>query len=126
MLAAVYAQLQADVPLVTLVGGRIYNHVPQDTPFPYVRVRLDAMAEWDTKQDFGYNGDVYCDAWSAKQGDLQPLQIADALREALHDKPLTLPEGQCVCLRHLAVSIFVEPDGQAHHIVTRFRTFLSE
>jgi len=130
VLAAIYAQLAASAPLVAITGGRIYNHVPQGspagTPFPYVRFRPAGLSDWSDKGSYGYDGDIYIDAWSDKQDDSDLTTIHDYLMDALHRVPLTLPTGQNVCLDFRFFDTTVEPDGQAHHGVSRFRMLLTE
>ena len=89
ILEAVVQLLEADPTLITLLGtkapgeARVLNHIPQDFDFPYIRVRLDSIDEFDTKGSEGYRHDIVCDCWVDQHGDLerglhQPLVIIPA------------------------------------------------
>lgn len=128
-MCAVVAALRNDSTLESFVNDRIYTQVPQDKPpvsFPYVKVSLLSQGDWSTKTDYGYDGILQCDVWSNYKGALKPLQIMESIHAVLHQKPLTLPEGQNVCLNFDLFDQLTEQGTQIMHGVVRFRAILSE
>lgn len=122
ILTAAIARLTGNAPLMTALGNRIYNHLPQEVPLPAMRVRWSDAAEWDTKDSDGLEGWLFADIWTNDRGDKVPLTIADMVTNLLHLQPLTLSDGaQSLLLRREFSNTFTEPDGLIHHTAIRFR-----
>jgi len=116
-----WERLSQDAPLSALVGGRVFNHLPQDEPLPAVRVRWETSDEWDTKDSAGFSGALVVDTWTDHRGDKQAQTIADRVDALLHLAPFTgMTSGQSLLLRHDFHGSFTEPDGLTHHTVQRF------
>lgn len=128
ILIAVVSLLRNDADLLALLPSaeHVKNHLPQDFPLPYVRVRLAALPPWDTKCTTGYEVACEVDCWTDHHGDLVAHQLADAVVEALQLADLGLAQGQTVLSRHDGTTIITEPDGQTHHAVVRFRFLVAE
>ena len=123
-LAWVITTLRADATLLALVPSTsIWNHVPQDKAFPYVRAWAAGSTAWDTQTANGLDDEIQVDAWTNRHGDLLALQIADAVRGVLHLATITLPanHGQGLLIRYIGGDSFLEPDGESHRTVSRFR-----
>lgn len=120
------ARLKGDAGIIALVGTSIYNHVPQDKAFPYIKCRWSNPSEWDTKDSEGFDGDLVVDIWSKEKGDLPVLVILDAVHEALHNKPFTPVVGQGLLLQFRTGTNFVEPDGVTHHGVAFYRYIVTD
>jgi hypothetical protein len=124
LLTWVIATLRADATLLALVpAASIWNHVPQDKTFPYVRAWMAGSSAWDTQTSNGLDEEVQVDAWTERHGDLLVLQIADAVRGALHLATIALPaeHGQGLLIRYVGGDAFLESDGESHRTVSRFR-----
>lgn len=135
ILTTLIARLHGTASLTALVPvGSIRNHLPQANSatvsqgLPYVRARLDGLAEWDTKAKTGYEVDAVVDCWVGPPalGDLDVHAIADAVMDALQNDPLPLTTGQCVLARHVGTSITVEGDGRTSHAIVSMRLLTSE
>ena len=120
ILSNLITRLRGDAGITALVSTRIYNHVPQDEPFPFVRARWGSESEWDTKDSQGFSGSLIIDIWVEVHGDSSMLFIKDAIYLALHEIPFSPTTGQGVCLRYSNGDSFVEPDGVSHHGVMNF------
>jgi hypothetical protein len=122
IMAAFFSRLSS-LPVSSLVGGRIYNHVPQTTPtFPYVRYFLASSVDWSDKVAQGLEQEVQVSIWSTEKGDLQVSTIADAVIGVMHNAELALPEGQQnILAQHISTTIFDESDGVTHHAVVRIK-----
>lgn len=116
-----WAYLNGDATLSGLVGGRIFNHIPQDDPLPCLRVRWEQAGEWDTKDSAGFDGFIVVDIWTDYRGDKQAQEIADRVEVLLHLHEFTMTSGQSLLLRHDFSDSFTEPDGLTHHTMSRFR-----
>ena len=121
ILEQLFTVMRADAQLMALVGNRIYNHIPQDSPLPCLRARWDSVNEWDTKTSDGYDGNITVDIWSSHRGDKEALAIFDRTYSLLHKSELPLTSGQSLLLRYTMSDSFLEPDGLTHHTVIRFR-----
>jgi hypothetical protein len=120
ILAAAFARLAGNAPLMTLLGQNLFNHLPQETPTPCARVRWGQAGEWDTKDSDGVDGFIFVDVWTAHRGDKVALEAADMIVNLLHLQPLVLSDSQSLILRRDFVDAFTEPDGLTHHTAIRF------
>ncbi len=82
--AACVAALRASAPLSALVGGRIYDRIPDNEPQPYV-----AMASWVARNDGtdcmdASTVEFMILAYSDKPGRKEVAQMADAVTDALN------------------------------------------
>ena len=119
ILEAVISRLHLDTDLMALVGNRVRNDLPQNSPLPYVRVRLGNGTEWDTKDSNGIRHEIVCDVWTDRRGDKQVHQIQDMIYRDLHDRPLTGLVAQSLILMVSGVpQTSVEPDGAHHGVIT--------
>ena len=119
---AVHATLTADTALLALLGGtRIYDDVPRGAAFPYVSLAAFTARDWTTGTEPGTEITFTVHAWSRGAGHKQPHLIADAVRTALHDQPLTLADHRLVNLRHDASETRRERDGDTYRVIARFR-----
>ena len=115
------------IPGEDAADARVWNHVPQDVNYNYIRVRWDNVDEWDTKTSEGYRGEILVDFWTEQDGDVLPLRVATAVRAALHNQPLSLAGGgNVILLRYLAQALPVETDGESHRAVLTFDLIASE
>lgn len=124
---AVVAAVKSAPDFVELCAGRIYSHVPQGTPFPYVTMSDTTANDSSDKTDNGAEIVVRFHAWSRYQGDDECYRIIEAIHGALHNQTLALqsPHQAIVCQWELTVPPFLDPDGQTHHCVTSFRILTS-
>ncbi len=117
ILRCLYERL--NTPALTALCS-VSNHLPQDTPLPALRFRVDSSDEFDTKTSFGYRQEIVIDVWTSYRGDKTLFAIIDVVDELLHNVPLTLQTGASVLLQHGQQSSGVEPDGVTHHTVLRY------
>lgn len=119
---AVFAALGADAALTALIGAsRIYDDVPQGTPFPYLTFGQSTARDWSTGTEEGSEHVLTLHVWSQSKGKKQAHEIMNAVRAVLHDQPLTLAGHRLVNLRHEFSESRREPDGDTIHGITRFR-----
>lgn len=119
---AVFATLSADATLSGLIGaGRIHDDAPQQAAFPYLTLGQSTARDWSTATDEGAEHVLTLHVWSRAAGKKEAHAIMRALRQALHDQPLTLEDHRLVNLRHDFSETARDPDGETVHGIVRFR-----
>ena len=112
--AAIYAKVSA-------IGWPTYDHVPQESSFPYVVIGDDTSVPWDTDDSIGSETTCTVHIWSRSRGRKEVKEIMRTVYEALHRAEFAVIGGQLVeCVAEFAES-FVDPDGLTRHGVIRFR-----
>ena len=132
-LTALIQTLRADSTLLTLLGpadglpleAAVYNHVPQDNGFPLCHCRMGSGRQWDTKTSKGWAQSVILTIWTDQHGDLNALEIAQAIDDLLHNNLISLPNGQTVLLRHESYDTTTAGNGVAHRADLRFQWITS-
>jgi hypothetical protein len=59
--------------------------------------------------------------WSRAGGKRQVQEITEAIKQALHDKPLMLEDHYLINLRHIFSEARLDPDGDTFHGIVRYR-----
>jgi hypothetical protein len=112
--AAIYAKVSA-------IGWPTYDHVPQESAFPYVVIGDDTSIPWDTDDSIGSETTCTIHVWSRHRGRKEVKEIMRTIYEALHRQELSIIGGALVeCQAELEES-FMDPDGLTRHGVIRFR-----
>lgn len=119
---SIYATLADDAAVLSLLGGpRIYDDVPQGASFPYLTIGQSTLRDWSTGSEEGHEHTLTLHVWSREKGRKQTHALMGALRDALHDRPLTLEGHRLVNLRHELSEARREPDGDTYHGIVRYR-----
>lgn len=119
---AVHAALTGDVALVGLLGGpRVFDDVPQQSAYPYVALGSSTERDWSTSTEDGAEHVLTLHVWSRKAGRRETREIMDAVRTALHDKPLPVGGYRLINLRHEFSEARRDSDGETYHGIVRYR-----
>jgi hypothetical protein len=119
---SIYATLTTDAAVLALLGGpRIYDDVPQGAAFPYLTIGQSTLRDWSTGSEEGHEHTLTLHVWSREKGRKQTHAIIAALREALHDRALTLDGHRLINLRHELSEARREPDGDTYRGIVRYR-----
>lgn len=112
--------LKADATLTALVGTRVYDQPPATPTFPYVTIGDAQFLRDDATCVRG--GQIYLTlhAWSRAVGFPEVRRISDAVVEAVHMAPLTLPTNRFISIMHRQTRTFRDPDGLTSHAVIEF------
>lgn len=118
--AAIVPLLKADSGLAALIGGRVYDAVPQDAPFPYVALG----SAWETQDDadclvaleIGFRINV----WSRAVGFPEARGIAHRVRAVLHQAEIDLREGALAMMEHRRTDMVRAPDGLTSQAAIEF------
>lgn len=121
-LKAVIAKLKANSNLVSVVGTKVYNDVPQQTAFPYCLVEIQSEP-WDTDEDANMQHTIRVHGFSNKPSNSVAVRIAEYSYEALNrqEGSITLDSGDVVLCQFSGVKTTLkEPDGDVWHSVIEF------
>ena len=122
---AVHATLAANADILALLGSpRIYDHVPQRAAFPYLALANFTVRDWATGTEPGTEIIFTINVWSRAAGHKEAHHLAEALRAALHDAPLSLANHHLVNLRHESSESQRQRDRDTYRISARFRAVL--
>jgi len=119
---AVYAALNSNTALVTLLGGaRIYDEVPHAAAYPFITMGQTSSTDWGTGTEDGEEHIVTLHVWSAYGGRSEAQIIMGAIRGTLHTARLTLSGHTLINLRQQFSDIRREADGITIHGLLRYR-----
>lgn len=121
----VYAALTQDATLMAMVTG-IFDHVPDNSPFPYVAVGDLTEGQFETFARDGKDLTVTLHVWSQYQGFRQAHLVFNRIVEVLDNQPLELTGFTLVSIRHENTQTFTDADGITRHLVGRFRVVVEE
>lgn len=118
---AIFGALTNDAGVTALVGGRVYDSVPQDASFPYLTVGDSTVIPFDTKDEPGQEHRVVMHAWSRYAGRKEAKQILAAVYDRLNRATLTVSGYGVVLILFEFEETFLDEDGRTYHGVIRFR-----
>jgi len=120
----VYNALIGNNPLTTKLGGNnIYDFVPENTSFPYVKVGDQTMVDDGTKDKKGSDFTLIVHTFSRYRGSKEIKEIMSLIYDVLHESSLSV-SGASNNMRFEFSDIIKEPDGLTTHGVQRFRVFV--
>jgi hypothetical protein len=119
---AVYAKLSGDAALLAL-GASVYEYVPQDTAFPYVKIEGSSAVDWSTTTTQGWEVTVALSVFTRERGSKKSLSIAARCRELLHDATLAVSGCTVVSIRYVASDVQLLADGVTYQAGMVFKVF---
>lgn len=119
---AVAELLLADVDLVALVGGRIFEEVIEGSEYPYVV--LGATQEVDDSVQCLDASEIFVDVdvWTNTPGFGENKRITTAVKRILHNASITMAEERCVLFEHRITRTFLDQDVIVKHGIVTFRS----
>ena len=109
---AIHAALTGDATLDALVGGRIYDHTPQDSEFPYLVIGETMAAAFDTKTEDGMELTLTLHSWSRYRGLKEIKDIMAAVTDVLDQQNLSLTGHTLVLLQLISSDTSLDSDDQ--------------
>lgn len=125
---SVYNVLSNDSALTTLLGGagKIFDHVPDSSPYPYVKMAVKPLTDRGNESWDGVNVEVKLSVWyqAAGLGDLKVQQIQKRIDELLHNVSISINGWNIIAGRRKSVDIMDQPDGRTKHGLQLFNYLL--
>lgn len=123
---ALIARLRANAALTTALGGsnKIFDYVPQRTPYPYVVYYETDRFEQDTVSGRSNEHIVSIHTFSDKEGSKQVQAILQLCDELLQDYATTLTDHRLVNLKFVSADQVKE--DQVYHAIAQYRAYTEE
>ena len=119
---AVVEHLEADPDVLAIIGaGRIFDRLITRAEPPYLVLGQATVTDFSTGEADGSEHRFEIEAWTKLNGRRQAVQLADAVRAALHDADLALDGAALVNLRHERTVSRRAPKTGLHVARLRFR-----
>ncbi len=119
---AVVDRLASDPDVLALIGeGRIFDRLITRAEPPYLVLSEMTTADFSTGDGAGSEHRFEIEAWTKQNGRRQAVELADAVRAALHDAGLTLEGAMLINLRHERTVSRRAPKTGLHVARLRFR-----
>lgn len=119
---AVVEHLAADPDVLAIIGaGRIFDRLITRAEPPYLVLGEAATSDFSTGDGEGSEHRFEIEAWTKQNGRRQAVELADAVRAALHDAGLTLEGAVLINLRHDRTTSRRAPGTGLHVARLRFR-----
>lgn len=119
---SIYQALSGDAGVTANLGeGRIFDDPPQRSTMPYVTFGQTTIRDWSTGSEPGDEHVVTLHVWSRTDGRREVHDIMHAVRDALHDRDLSLEAHRLVSLRHVLSEARRDPDSDTYHGIVRLR-----
>ena len=118
--------LKASPELNALIGGRIYDRVPDSPTFPYVSFGPSDEVSDDADCIDGFEVTMQLDVWSRAVGFPECRRIVDAVRKALPEDGILLADNALVTFNHRISRVFRDPDGLTSHGAMTFVAFVEQ
>jgi len=99
----------------------VYDHVPQDTKYPYVVVGDDTSVPFDTDDSLGSESTVTVHVWSQYRGRSEVKALLQEIYDALHRQDVAVENATTIESIAEFQETIVEADGLTRHGIIRFR-----
>lgn len=115
-----YSTLKADADVMA-IAANVYDHVPANefgSKTAYVSFGPVDSHEDDADCISGQEVNIQIDCWSKAVGAVECKKLVDAVRKALHRKPLELTDNALVDVWVTLTRVFPDPEGVTHGVVS--------
>lgn len=119
---AVVERLSTDAAVLAITGaGRIFDRLITRAEPPYLVLGEIVSTDFSTGNDAASEHRFEIEAWSKQNGRKQAVELAGAVRAALHDANLPLDGAALINLRHERTTSRRAPGSGLHVARLRFR-----
>lgn len=118
--------LKASPELTALIGGRVYDRVPEGVQFPYVSFGPSDEVSDDADCIDGFEVTMQLDVWSRAVGFPECRSIVDAVRMALPEDGIQFADNALVTFNHRISRVFRDQDGLTSHGAMTFQAFVEQ
>ena len=124
---AIFETLRDDEDVGALAGDRIYDGPEPGAELPYITFGPSDYVEDDSAGIIARIVSLQIDCWAGTNGRLRPaLEMADAVKAALHKVDLSLPTYAVPLIVFNSVRAFVDADGVTGHGVVTIEAHVEE
>lgn len=119
---ALYAALVG----ANICDGRVYDHVPQESQFPYVRIGEMTAVTSDVQCHNGSEEFVDLHVWARdKRGQKETKDIMSAMHDVLHVQDIPVAGKQSALFEVVSQRTLLDPDGVTYHgiLTVRIETY---
>ena len=117
---SIFNALDGDSTLQNLVTD-VYDFVPENTAFPYVKVGEETSIDNGTKTLQGNEHTLVIHTFSRYRGSKEVKEIMSRIYALLHESSLSVTGASLVNLRFEFSDVIKENDGLTSHGLQRFR-----
>ena len=117
---SIFNALDGDSTLQNLVTD-VYDFVPENTAFPYVKVGEETSIDNSTKTLQGNEHTLVIHTFSRYRGSKEVKEIMSRIYALLHESSLSVSGASLVNLRFEFSDVIKENDGVTSHGLQRFR-----
>ena len=119
----IFDALDGDSTLQSLVTD-VFDFVPENTAFPYVKVGEETSVDNGTKTLQGNEHTLVIHTFSRYRGSKETKEIISRIYGLLHESDLNISGASLVYLRFEFSDIIKENDGLTTHGLQRFRAMI--
>lgn len=119
---AIFAALTAAPP----IGAPVYDAVPQNAGFPHIEISDGLSLDWSAALLRGEDHRIDIHVWSRYRGAAEVKTLMGAIKDRLHERPLTVAGFGLVDIRFSDAESMVDADGLTRHGTIRFRAMTTK
>ena len=114
--SAIFSLLSGDSTLDGLIGNnKVFDNVPQDTAYPYVRIGLESTSDVGTKTLDGNVHRVDIEVWSQYRGQKEIKEIMERLYLLFNNSTISVSGANSVMSYVVNTATIVEADNLTRH-----------
>ena len=117
----IYDTLSGDSTLTSTYGANVYDYVPDNSSFPYIKVGEETSVDNGTKTLQGNEHTLVIHTFSQYRGSKEVKNIMSRIYALLHESSLSVSGASLVNLRFEFSDVIKENDGLTTHGLQRFR-----
>jgi hypothetical protein len=117
--------LAADGQITSAVNG-VYQHIPQEEDFPYIRVRVGVSENWLTATTSGKKITLVISVFFKTRSSKPVLDVLERIHALLHDQDITLSGATLVNMRFLENEVDILRDGLTYEGTSLFLATVEE
>ena len=117
----IYDTLSGDSTITTTYGANVYDYIPDNSAFPYVKVGEETSVDNGTKTLQGNEHTLVIHTFSQYRGSKEVKNIMSRIYALLHESSLSVSGANLVNLRFEFSDVIKENDGLTTHGLQRFR-----
>ena len=117
----IFDRLSGDSNLTSTLGAAVYDFVPDNSAFPYVKLGEETAVDVGTKTLQGNEHTLVIHSFSRYRGSKEIKNIMSRIYALLHESSLSVSGAELVNLRFEFSDVIKENDGRTTHGLQRFR-----